>query len=169
MNLEIGTNMVDGGAPYYQVYETRDGKYMAVGAIEPQFYAQLLEGLGLNPSSLPEQNDIGAWPEMIHRFAETFRTKTREEWEAIFAGRDACVSPVLELDEVGTHPHNKERGLLTNVNGFFRPSPAPGLSRTPAGASDERRPKKAQSRQVLDELGYSEEQIGRFLETQIVA
>ena len=169
MSLEIGTNMVDGGAPYYQVYETRDGKYMAVGAIEPQFYAQLLEGLGLNPSSLPEQNDTGAWPEMIHRFAETFRTKTREEWEAIFAGRDACVSPVLELDEVETHPHNKERGLLTNVNGFFRPSPAPGLSRTPAGVSDERRPKKAQSREVLDELGYSEEQIGRFLENQIVA
>jgi alpha-methylacyl-CoA racemase len=169
MSLEIGTNMVDGGAPYYQVYETRDGKYMAVGSIESQFYAQLLQGMGLNPSSLPEQNDTRAWPEMIHRFAEIFRTKTRVEWETIFAGRDACVSPVLELDEVGTHPHNKERGLLTGIHGFFRPSPAPRLSRTPAGALGERDPRNAQSRQVLNELGYSEEQIGRFFENQIVA
>ena len=169
MSLEIGTNMVDGGAPYYQVYETKDGKYMAVGSIESKFYAQLLEGMGLNPSSLPKQNDTRAWPEMIHRFAEIFRTKTREEWETIFAGRDACVSPVLELDEVRTHPHNKERRLLTGIHGFFRPAPAPRLSRTPAGAWGERRPKNAQSRQVLDELGYSEEQIGRFFEKQIVA
>jgi alpha-methylacyl-CoA racemase len=169
MSREIGTNMVDGGAPYYQVYETKDGRYMAVGSIESQFYAQLLEGMGLNPSSLPEQNDTRAWPEMIHRFAEIFRTKTREEWESIFAGRDACVSPVLELDEVGTHPHNKERGLLTDMHGFFRPSPAPRLSRTPAGAAGEGRPKNTQSRQVLNELGYSEEQIGRFFENGIAA
>jgi len=169
MSLEIGTNMVDGGAPYYQVYETKDGKYMAVGSIESKFYAQLVEGMGLNPSSLPKQNDTMAWPEMIHRFAEIFRTKTREEWETIFAGRDACVSPVLELDEVGTHPHNKERGLLTGMHGFFRPSSAPRLSRTPAGAAGEGRPKNAQSRQILDELGFSEEQIGRFFKNQIVA
>jgi len=169
MSLEIGTNMVDGGAPYYQIYETKDGKYMAVGSIEPQFYAQLLEGMGLNPASLPEQNDTRAWPEMIHRFEKIFKTKTREEWEAIFAGRDACVSPVLELDEVGTHPHSKERGLLTEIHGLSRPSPAPRLSRTPAGASAKRRPKNTQSRRVLYELGYSEEQIARFLENGIVA
>jgi alpha-methylacyl-CoA racemase len=170
MSMDIGTNILDGGAPYYQVYETRDGKYMAVASIESKFYAQLLECLGLNPSFLPKQNDTKAWPEMIRRFAAIFLSKTRGEWEAVFAGKDACVSPVLELDEVGTHPHNKERGILTGNPGFVRPSPAPKLSRTPARAAVwESAPKTSQSRQVLNELGYSEEQIGRFFENEIVA
>jgi alpha-methylacyl-CoA racemase len=126
-SLDIGSNMLDGGAPYYQVYETLDGKFVAVGAIEERFYAELLEGLGINPSALPDRNDTQKWPEMIAQFAGVFKTRTRDEWGLIFGGKDACVTPILELDEVGEHPHNKERGLLVSVDGFFRPAPAPRL------------------------------------------
>ncbi len=90
---ERGTNLLDTGAPYYDVYETSDGKYMAVGAIEPQFYALLLEGLGLDAAELPGQTDITAWPELRKVFTEKFLSKTRDEWSRIFLGTDACVSP----------------------------------------------------------------------------
>jgi alpha-methylacyl-CoA racemase len=125
MTLDIGTNALDGGAPFFQVYETRDGRYMAVGAMEPKFYAQLLEGLGIVPSSIPQQYDASAWPEMIQRFAKVFKERTRDEWADVFLGKDACVTPVLELDEVGEHPHNKERDLLVSVRGMLRPALAP--------------------------------------------
>ncbi|MBW2111717.1 MAG: CoA transferase [Deltaproteobacteria bacterium] len=114
MTLDIGTNVLDGGAPFYQTYETSDGRFMAVGAIEGRFYSELLKGLGLDPSSLPHQLDMPRWPEMIERFGEVFKTRTRDEWEAVFKGKDACVAPVLELDEVDQHPHNRERGLMSN-------------------------------------------------------
>ncbi|RLB14710.1 MAG: CoA transferase, partial [Deltaproteobacteria bacterium] len=103
MTLDIGTNVLDSGAPYYQTYETADGKFVAVGAIEARFYEKLLQGLGLDPSTLPDQNDTKRWPEMTQRFAGVFKTKTRDEWMKIFEGTDACVAPVLELDEVNAH------------------------------------------------------------------
>ena len=134
ISLDIGTNLLDSGAPHYQTYETADGRFIAVGALEIQFYHKLLKGMNLDPSSLPSQNDREKWPELAVRFAEIFRTKTREQWAAIFEGKDACVTPVLELNEVKEHPHNRQRGLLISRNGVLQPAPAPKLSRTPGRA-----------------------------------
>ena len=168
MTLDIGSNMLDSGAPYYQTYETADGKYMAVGAIEGRFYAELLEGLGLDPSSLPAQNDHKHWPEMTIRFDQIFRTKTRDEWAAIFEGKDACVAPVLELNEVGGHPHNRERELLITIDGVPQPAPAPRLSRTPGRAVKAVGPRGSNTREILAELRYSTEAIEAFFEKEIV-
>lgn len=168
MTLDIGSNMLDSGAPYYQTYETADGKFMSVGAIEGRFYAQLLEGLGLDPSSLPLQNDVQRWPEMRERFATVFKTKTRDEWAAIFEGKDACVAPVLELNEVGAHPHNQERELIVSIDGIPQPAPAPRLSRTPGKAVGPGDPRGSNTREVLDELGYSEGEIKGLFNNEIV-
>ncbi|MFO1218697.1 MAG: CaiB/BaiF CoA-transferase family protein [Burkholderiaceae bacterium] len=126
-----GENIVDGGAPYYGTYETQDGKYVAVGAIEPHFYANLLAVLGLDAAALPPQNERSAWPAMRERFAAIFRSRTREQWERAMAGREACFSPVLDIDEAWTHPQMVERGTFTRFDGLRHPSPAPRLSRTP--------------------------------------
>ena len=128
---ERGTNLLDTGAPFYEVYETSDGGFMAVGAIEPQFYAELLDRLGLADAGLPDQNDRSAWPEMKERFAEVFAGRTRAEWEEVFAGSDACVAPVLSPAEAPDHPHNRHRGTFTEVAGVLQPAPAPRFSATP--------------------------------------
>jgi alpha-methylacyl-CoA racemase len=159
MTLDIGTNMLDSGAPFYQTYETVDGKFMSVGAIEGRFYAQLLEGLGLDPSSLPHQNDMGKWPEMTGRFAEVFKTKTRDEWTEIFDGKDACVAPVLELNEVDQHPHNKDRRLFMELDDVLQPMAAPRLSRTPGNPQKPGTQRGTETREVLEEVGYSAEEI----------
>ncbi len=159
LNMDIGSNMLDSGAPFYSVYETSDGKYMSVGAIESKFYSLLLEGLEIDPSSLPFQLDMTQWPQMQERFAEVFKTKTRDEWAAIFDGKDACVAPILELDEVAAHPHNAERNLLVDVEGILQPAPAPRLSRTPGEALKVKGPRGTHTNEVLKELGYSEAEI----------
>ena len=163
MTLDIGTNLLDGGAPYYQTYETSDGGYMAVGAIEGRFYRELLEGLGLDPRELPEQNDTTKWPELKARFAASFRERTRDDWTRIFEGRDACVAPVLGLDEVGAHPHNQSRGLLVRLGDTPQPAPAPRLSDTPGRAGRAGRPRGAETRELLDELGYEDERVEKLL------
>ena len=168
MSLDIGTNMLDSGAPYYQTYETADGKYIAVGAIEGRFYSLLLEGLGLDPFSLPHQNETQRWPEMKARFAKVFKTKTRDEWASVFEGKDACVAPVLELDEVGSDPHNRERGLIIEIDGVPQPAPAPRLSRTPGRADKMGYPNGPDTRGVLRELGYSEQEVEHLLKNEIV-
>lgn len=168
MTLDIGSNMLDSGAPYYQTYETADGKFMSVGAIEGRFYSQLLEGLGLEPSSLPFQNNMQKWPEIKERFATAFKTKTRDEWAAIFEGKDACVAPVLELNEVSAHPHNQERELLVDIDGMPQPAPAPRLSRTPGTANGPADPRGSNTREVLAEIGYSEEEIKGLFNNEIV-
>ncbi|HWP67283.1 MAG TPA: CaiB/BaiF CoA-transferase family protein [Candidatus Limnocylindria bacterium] len=156
---ERGTNFLDGGAPFYDTYRTKDGKYVAVGAIEPQFYAALLAGLGLDPKAMPDQNDRKHWPETAKRFAEIFASRTRDEWCAVFDGTDACVAPVLGLGEVADHPHNRARGLLVEGEGGLEPVPAPRLSRTP-GVGGRPRPKPGQhTRAVLAEAGFSAEAI----------
>ena len=120
-------NIVDGGAPFYGNYATQDGKYVAVGAIEPQFYANLLSVMGLEPSNLPDQNDRRAWPRMRERFASVFRTRTRDEWIALAAGRDACLSPVLSIDEAPEHPQMRARNVYSAFDGLRHPSPAPQI------------------------------------------
>ena len=168
LSLDIGTNMLDTGAPFYQTYETADGKFMSVGAIETKFYRELLEGLGVDPSTLPSQHDAGKWPEMKEAFAGIFKTKTRDEWSAIFDGTDACVAPVLDLDEVEQHPHNSHRDLLFEIDNMIQPSPAPRLSRTPGRAESHAKPRGAETSEVLKGLGYTAEEIQRLFETDAV-
>jgi alpha-methylacyl-CoA racemase len=127
-----GSNLLDGGAPFYDTYATADGQYVAVGALEPQFYAALLRGLGLADAGLPEQQDRSGWPVLRQRFAETFTQRTRAEWEQVFAGTDACVSPVLSLAEAPAHPHATARKAFVEVGGFAQPAPAPRFGRSTA-------------------------------------
>jgi alpha-methylacyl-CoA racemase len=128
---ERGHNLLDSGAPFYDAYETSDGRWVSVGAIEPQFYAALLRGLGLDPTGLPPQMDRSGWPDTKALFASVIRTRTRDEWCEIFAAGDACVAPVLELGEVASYPHNAARGSHIEVSGVKQPAPAPRLSVTP--------------------------------------
>ncbi|SDD55162.1 CaiB/BaiF CoA transferase family protein [Rhodococcus tukisamuensis] len=130
---ERGVNMLDTGAPYYDTYETADGKYMAVGAIERQFYAVLLEGLELDPAELPAQNDMKAWPELRKVFTERFLSKTRDEWAAIFDGTDACATPVLTFAEAPDNPHIAARGSLVELDEVTQHRPAPRFSRSEPG------------------------------------
>jgi alpha-methylacyl-CoA racemase len=125
-----GTNMLDGGAPYYDTYECADGRYVAVGAIEPQFYAAMLAGLGLDAADLPPQNDTARWPELRAVFTEKFGSHDRDHWAKVFADSDACVTPVLAFGEVQTEPHITERNTFYEVNGGLQPRPAPRFSRT---------------------------------------
>jgi alpha-methylacyl-CoA racemase len=127
---ERGVNLLDGGAPFYAVYATADGKHMAVGAIEPQFYAELLAQLGLN-EDLTRQHDRSGWDALRRRLAATFATRTQAEWTEVFAESDACVAPVLSLREAQDHPHMAARGTLVNRDGVLQPAPAPRFSATP--------------------------------------
>jgi alpha-methylacyl-CoA racemase len=159
-NEERGNNMLDSGAPFYEVYETSDGKYLAVGGIETQFYAKLLEGMGLaGDDTLPGQNDKSQWPAMKERFAAVFRTKTRDEWSAIFDGTDACVVPVLSPWEVAEHPHNQARDTYVEVEGIVQPAPAPRFSRTPSAISRPPSPPGADTISGLVEWGIPEDTV----------
>ncbi len=128
-----GTNMLDTGAPYYDVYECADGRYVAVGSIEPQFYAEMLEKLRLDPATLPGQNDVTRWPELRAILTETFLAHDRDHWAEVFAGSDACVTPVLSFAEIETEAHNTERGSFYRVGDSVLPMPAPRFSRTQPG------------------------------------
>ena len=168
MTLDIGTNVLDSGAPFYQTYETSDGRFMAVGAIEARFYDELLKGLELDPSSLPHQMDMAKWPQITDRFAAVFKTKSRDEWAQIFEGKDACVAPVLELNEVEQHPHNREREIILTIDDVPQPAPAPRLSRTPGRATPAKGRRGANTQEILMDLGYADSEVKGFFETQIV-
>ena len=129
---ERGANMFDGAAAFYDSYETADGKYMAVGGVEPHFFAEMLALMGLDDDGRASQLDPRKWSEIKARLAAEFRTKTRAEWTEIFDGSDACVSPVLSLLEAPEHPANVARGSFVEVGGIVQPAPAPRFSRTPA-------------------------------------
>jgi alpha-methylacyl-CoA racemase len=160
---ERGSNVLDGGAPYYTTYLARDGHYVAVGAIEPVFYAALLERLDLDPENMPRQNDRSRWPELRARIAERFLSRTREEWIAHFDGSDACFSPVLSVEEVANHPHNMARGVLTEFGGVVHPRPAPRLSRTP-GAILRGAPRRAEHTETaLRDWGFKAHEISAGL------
>jgi alpha-methylacyl-CoA racemase len=125
--------LLDGGAPFYRCYETSDGHYVAVGAIEPQFFAALLTGLGLSPDEVPGQLNIGSYPQMRDIFATRFASRTRDEWTQTFAGTDACVTPVLSWSEAATDDHLRARSTVITADGVDQAAPAPRFSRTPAG------------------------------------
>jgi alpha-methylacyl-CoA racemase len=132
---ERGVNILDSGAHFYDVYETSDQKYVAVGAVEAKFYGELLRGLGLDSADLPAQMDRTKWPAMKERFAAIFATKTRDDWTAIFAEKDACVTPVLSPREAARHPYNTERDVFA-LEPVIQPNPAPRFSKTPGSIGD---------------------------------
>lgn len=138
-----GTNLLDGGAHFYGTYETADGKWVAIGAIEPQFYAAMRRAMALDDAAWDAQFDAGAWSAMKARLADIFRTRSRDEWCAAFAGHEACFAPVLGFDEALADPHNVARGSFVEAGGVAQPAPAPRYSLSPtvpprmAGASDE--------------------------------
>jgi alpha-methylacyl-CoA racemase len=141
-STERGTNMLDGGRPWYDAYATSDGEWMAVGAIEPKFYAEFCQLLPLD-SNEEERADPTRWAELRRRIAATFARRTRQEWIAVFEDSDACVAPVLSLTEAADHPHLRARGTFTTVNGVRQPAPAPRFSRTPLSIRDSSQPESS--------------------------
>lgn len=158
-SAERGTNMLDSGAPFYDVYETADHRWVSVGAIEPQFYAELLRVLGLGGEDLPDQNDRSGWPTIKARVAEVFATRTRDEWEAAFDGVDACVAPVLTFDEVARHPHHTARGTWLEPEGLLQPAPAPRFDRTPTKLGAPPVVAGEHTDAVLTDWGFSPEEL----------
>ncbi|HEV2309651.1 MAG TPA: CaiB/BaiF CoA-transferase family protein [Acidimicrobiia bacterium] len=126
-----GTNVLDSGAPFYDTYECADGAYIAVGALEPQFYAELISATGLDDAGLPKQMDRSGWPALRERFTELFLSKPRDEWCALLEERDACFAPVLTMSEAAEHPHIRARETVVDFDGVLQPAPAPRFSRTP--------------------------------------
>ena len=154
-----GTNMLDTGAPFYDVYECADGEYISLGSIEPQFYAELLRITGLDQEELPKQMDRSQWPKMKEKIAETIRTKSRDQWVELMEGTDVCFAPVLSPLEAYAHPHNVERETFIEVAGVKQPAPAPRFSRTP-GAIDGPPPHPGEhTEEVLSSWGFSENEI----------
>jgi len=161
-------NLLDGGAPFYGVYATRDGQFLAVGALEPQFYAALLQGLGLDPAELPPQYDPRHWPDTKMRFAELFGRRTRDEWSDVFAGTDACVTPVLTAEEAARNPHNVSRGTFREVAGVRQAGPAPRFSRTAPASPSSPPAAGAHSDEILAEQGLSANEIRELREAGVV-
>ncbi len=147
---ERGTNLLDTGAPFYDVYETADGEYMAVGAIEPQFYDELVQRLGI---TAPDRYDVANWPELRKTLAEAFAGRTQAEWTEVFDGTDACVSPVLPL--AGDHPHLVARGTFVEKDGVRQPAPAPRFSRTPTSLGSAPARPGEHTREALTEWGVT--------------
>jgi alpha-methylacyl-CoA racemase len=166
---ERGTNMLDTGAHYYDVYETADGKHVSIGSIEPQFYAELLRLTGLEGEELPWQQDRTQWESLKERLAGIFRTKTRDEWCEIMEGTDVCFAPVLSLAEAPQHPHNVHRGTFVELNDVVQPAPAPRFSGTPVAV--QRPPAHAgqHTDEVLAEWGIDGDRIAKLRETGAIA
>lgn len=152
-------NLLDGGAHFYDTYECADGKYLAIGAIEPQFYAELVTRLGITDESFRAQLNAQEWPTLKQKLAAHIKTKTRAEWSKLFEGTDACVTPVLDMDEAIAHPHHVSRGAFVELDGVTQPAPAPRFSRTAAVANGAQRDVDAA---VLRDWGFGEERIARL-------
>jgi alpha-methylacyl-CoA racemase len=160
---ERGTNMLDTGAPWYDVYETKDGLWVSIGSIEQRFYADLIQRLGLAGENLPAQHDRNGWPLLRDRFTAIFKSKTRAEWEKVFEGSDACFAPVLSISEVTRHPHNALRASFVTRDGVQQPAPAPRFSRTQAELGRAPKPAGADTAAVLALAGYGEAEIAKLI------
>ena len=159
---ERGTNILDSGAPWYDTYETRDGRHVAVGAIEAKFYAELLARLGLDAALAKTQHDRATWPALRATLAARFREKTRDEWSDVFAGADACVAPVLTFAESRAHPQVVARAGAIELGGFAQPAPAPRFARTPAAATRPPPERGSGGAEALAEWGFDAEEIARL-------
>src|SRR5450432_4566687 len=154
-----GDNILDSGTPWYDTYRTSDGQYIAIGAIEPKFYAALLERMDLARETLPDQHDRTGWPALRTRFAATFATKTRDEWCRVFEGSDACFAPVLSFAEAARHPHALARQGHVDVGNVTQPAPAPRLSRTPGNVRRAPPERGALGREALADWGFADAEI----------
>ncbi|HEX5366619.1 MAG TPA: CaiB/BaiF CoA-transferase family protein [Acidimicrobiales bacterium] len=168
-NDERGTNLLDSGSHFYDVYETADGRYVSIGSIEPQFYAELLRLTGLEGEDLPWQHDRDQWPALKERLADVFRSKTREEWCRIMEGTDVCFAPVLSMAEAPHHPHNVHRGTFVEVAGVTQPGPAPRFSRTPGEISRPPVHPGQHTDEVLAEVGYDDDRVAKLRAAGTVA
>lgn len=161
-------NLLDGGAHFYDTYECADGKWLAVGSIEPQFHAVLVKGLGLPDDAFPSYMSRDQWPDYSRRVAEVIRTRTRDEWMKVFDGTDGCVAPVLSMDEAPRHHHNAARKTFVEAFGVTQPGPAPRFSRTGGAVNGAPALAGKQSEDVLKSWGISPEQAAGFLKTGAV-
>jgi alpha-methylacyl-CoA racemase len=159
---ERGVNILDTGAHFYDTYETADGKYVALGSIEPQFYALLLQHAGLDAAQFTPQNDAAQWPVMRDRLTAVMRSKTRDEWCALMEGTDVCFAPVLSMGEAPSHPHNRARGSFVDIEGVTQAAPAPRFSRTAPATPAPARPAGSDTDNALRDAGYSDERIAQL-------
>jgi alpha-methylacyl-CoA racemase len=159
-----GDNVLDGGAHFYDTYETKDGGYMAIGAIEAPFYKKLLELMGLNQAEFEPQMDKSRWPAWKARFAEVFKMKTRDEWAALMVHEDACAMPVLSMDEASAHPHNRARASFVTFEGVEQAAPAPRFSRTKPELKQPPSEPGEHTDAVLTEFGFSAAEIATLRE-----
>jgi alpha-methylacyl-CoA racemase len=160
-----GTNILDSGAFFYEVYECADGRHVAVAPIEDKFLAELFRLLALDPADFPAKLDAAGWPAAKKKLAAVFRTKTQAEWCRLLEGSDACFAPVLSLDEAPAHPHNKARGTFVTIDGITQPAPAPRFSRTPSATPT---PPEAPTSEALREWGFGEDEIAALREAGAV-
>lgn len=157
-------NMNDGGAHFYGVYKTLDARHVSIAAMEPQFYAVLLDRIGLDAAQLPAQWDRSRWPEMREKFASLFRMKTQDEWSRVFDGHDACYTPVLSMEEAISYRHNVERHAFVDVDGIAQPAPAPRFSRTPAAVGRGGAAAGQHTVEILNDYGFEASEISTLLE-----
>ncbi|HEX2890322.1 CoA transferase, partial [Vineibacter terrae] len=166
---EREVNMIDGGAHFYDTYETKDGKYVSIGSIEPQFYELLLETTGLKGQELPAQHDRAAWPQMKSRLEAIFKAKTRDEWCAIMEGSDVCFAPVLTMSEAPHHPAAKARNAYVDVAGFMQPAPAPRFSRTKEEVQGVAPKRGSNTAEVLAEHGFSSTEVAELTKAGVIS
>jgi alpha-methylacyl-CoA racemase len=158
-----GTNLLDGGRPWYDTYETSDGHHVCIGPIEAKFYAEFLRRTRLDVEELPGQHDAAGWERLRTRFAALFKSKTRTEWTELLEGTDACFAPVLDVHEAQAHPHNVARGAFVELNGLAQPAPAPRFSRTQATVAGPAPAAGQHTQCALAQWGFSDEDIERLL------
>ena len=164
---EKGANILDGGSPFYQVYETKDNQYVSVGSLEPQFYQLLIEKLNLG-DDFKNQMDISKWPVLIKKLEDLFKTKTQNEWNDLLENTDVCYAPVLSIDAAKEHPHMKARNNFISIDDVIQPSPAPRFSKTNSD-SPKKAPKLGENNEeILLQLGYTDEDIKSFKESKVI-
>jgi alpha-methylacyl-CoA racemase len=164
-----GTNILDGGAHFYNVYETADGEWISIASYEPKFYVNLLTALRLDDLDPAQQMDRTQWPALKTRFAEIFRAKTRDDWAEFFAGHEVCFAPVLTMSEARAHPHNIARGTFTEIDGAPQPAPAPRFDRTPTNAGSAPVAAGANTREALCEWGFADGDVNALLTAGAIA
>ena len=163
-----GTNLLDTGAPFYDVFECADGEFISLGSIEPQFYSELLRITEIDQSENPKQMDRAGWAEMKSKIGDAIKGKTRSEWEELMEGTDVCFAPVLSMDEAYEHPHNKQRNTFIEIAGVMQPAPAPRFSRTPASVSSPPPHAGQHTEEVLAGLGLTKDEILMLREQNII-
>jgi alpha-methylacyl-CoA racemase len=164
----LGVNVLDTGAPFYDTYETKDGKFVSLGSLEPQFYAELVQRLGLEGEELPAQMDRSGWPVLREKFTALFKTKTRDEWTKVFEGSDACFAPVLTMSEATSNQHIRARNTVVERDGVAQPAPAPRFSRTEATIERSAPWAGQHTDDALGDWGFSADEIAKLRETSAI-